>query len=77
MTNGQFGEALKARSVDTRPVFYPMHTMPPYEEDTSYPVAEDLASRGVNLPTHGQLSEGDVQYIAEQIVAVCSRPACA
>lgn len=76
LTNEQFREALAAVGVDTRPVFYPMHTMPPYHENRRYPVAEDLSRRGVNLPTHGHLSEEDVQYISQQIMAVCSQSAC-
>lgn len=59
---------LMERGIETRPVFYPMHAMPPYLDTQShYPVADALSARGINLPTHGLLSEDDVQYIATQI----------
>jgi perosamine synthetase len=70
----QFMAALDEAGIETRPVFYPMHVMPPYRQpNASYPVAESLARRGVNLPTHGLLTEEDVVYIAEQIAKVCVR----
>lgn len=51
-------------NVEMRPVFYPMHIMPPYyETDCHLPVAEKLASRGISLPSHALLEEEDVEYI--------------
>jgi perosamine synthetase len=65
--------ALLGEGIETRPVFYPMHRMPPYREaDGSYPVAESLARRGINLPTHGLLTEEDVVFIADRIRNVCA-----
>jgi len=59
---------LLERGIETRPVFYPMHAMPPYlDTQSQYPVADALSARGINLPTHGLLSEDDVRYIATQI----------
>ena len=61
-------EILESRGVETRPVFYPMHLMPPYEEDpTRYPKATERSARGLSLPTHELLSEADVAYIGEQL----------
>jgi perosamine synthetase len=54
--------------VETRPVFYPMHLLPPYQEDwTRYPKATECAARGMTLPTHEFLTEEDVAYICEQL----------
>ncbi len=50
--------------IETRPVFYPMHVMPPYREDASYPVADTWAQRGISLPTHQFLDAADVERIA-------------
>lgn len=59
---------LDADGIETRPTFYPMHVLPPYAADPAlYPVADDVARRGVNLPTHGLLSEEDVAYVAERL----------
>ena len=59
---------LAEAGIETRPVFYPMHVMPVYREaDGRYPIAEFLASRGFNLPTHGLMTEDDVVYIADKL----------
>jgi perosamine synthetase len=50
--------------IETRPVFYPMHVLPPYKEDAVYPVADLWSQRGINLPTHQALSQADVQRVA-------------
>jgi perosamine synthetase len=61
---------LEADGIETRPVFYPMHVMPPYRNDSrQFPVADHLAARGMNLPTHGLLSENDVDYVVARLRA--------
>ncbi len=61
--------ALDRENIETRPVFYPMHDMPPYKEDRAYPVADRLSARGINLPTHGRMTERDI----DRIVAALAR----
>ncbi len=61
-------EALAADGIETRPLFYPMHIMPAfYDEQANCPVAEDIAARGVNLPTHALLTREDVAYICSRL----------
>jgi perosamine synthetase len=62
--------ALQAQGVETRPVFYPMHVMPPYREaDGAYPQAEACAARGINLPTHGRLTDADLDRICAALLS--------
>lgn len=43
---------LESRGIETRPVFYPVHTMPIYSQKFQrHPVAESLGWRGINLPS--------------------------
>lgn len=60
---------LAEKGIETRPAFYPAHTMPMYCHlaKGSYPIAEDLAARGINLPSSPALSNEDIDYIAHQI----------
>ena len=61
---------LDLAGIETRPVFYPMHLLPPYREDPAlYPNATRCASRGMNLPTHGLLTEADVERICRVLEA--------
>ncbi|ANY65369.1 aminotransferase DegT [Paenibacillus sp. BIHB 4019] len=57
--------------IETRPLFYPMHQMPPYYDTDNYPVADDVSARGFNVPTNALLSEMDMNYICERIVFHC------
>jgi perosamine synthetase len=60
--------SLEAEGVETRPFFYPLHTLPPYADrwrGLSFPAAESLAARGLNLPSHASLTRDDVQYVCD------------
>jgi perosamine synthetase len=59
--------ALRERGVDTRPFFHAIHTMPSHLRQVSLPVAEGLAARGINLPSSVKLTEGQVDYVCEQL----------
>ena len=57
---------MEAKNIEMRPVFYPMHIMPPfYDESVKLPVAEKLAARGISLPSHALLSEEEVKYVCD------------
>jgi len=54
--------------IETRPVFHPLHHLPPYLQPTaSYPVAERLGATGVSLPTHLGLTENDITSVANAL----------
>jgi perosamine synthetase len=55
---------LALANIETRPIFHPVHTMPMYhQENVSLPIAEDLASRGINLPSWHRLSASNLNRI--------------
>jgi perosamine synthetase len=61
---------LDEAGVETRPFFYPLHTLPMYRqaaEGGEFPVAEDLARRGINLPSSAMLTRQDVAYVCERL----------
>ena len=64
---------LKERGIETRPFFYPMHTLPPYERlqlNDEFPVVNRISALGINVPSYGTLSEDDVKYICMNIKEV-------
>ena len=66
----QLAAFLGEKEIETRPLFYPMHIMPVYrDENARCPVSEDIAARGLNLPTHDLLTREDITYICSQIRA--------
>lgn len=60
-------EHLKTVGVETRPLFHPAHTMPPYATPECFPVAESLGARGVNLPSYPGLAPDDVDCVCAAI----------
>lgn len=60
----QVMEEMEGCNIEMRPVFYPMHIMPPYYSGAGrFPVAEKLGERGISLPSHAGLGEEEVKYI--------------
>ncbi|MCM3874662.1 MAG: DegT/DnrJ/EryC1/StrS family aminotransferase [Pyrinomonadaceae bacterium] len=64
-------DRLSQHGVETRPVFHPMHTLPPYremgQEDGEFPVAEQVARSGLSLPTWAGLQREDVVYVCDAL----------
>jgi len=54
--------------IETRPLFYPAHTMPMYARNyRKHRVAEDLAWRGINLPSWPGMSAAQVDTVTASI----------
>jgi perosamine synthetase len=62
-------ERLKRERIETRPVFYCAHRMPHVARpELSLPVAEDIAARGISLPSYPSLGEADVERVCRVLV---------
>lgn len=59
---------LRAVGVDTRPFFYPVHTLPMYNTGQSLPVAEELGRRGLNLPSAATLTAEQIDYVCDALI---------
>jgi perosamine synthetase len=61
---------LRLDGIETRPLFPPVHLMPMYRAIAGrHPTAEDLAARGLNLPSYPDLTDRDVDRICRSIRA--------
>lgn len=59
---------LREAGVETRPLFYPAHTMPMYSQRYErHRVAEELGWRGINLPSWPDLGAEQVRHVAESL----------
>jgi perosamine synthetase len=59
---------LAMEGIETRPVFHPLHHLPPYlQPDSSYPEAERLGATGISLPTHLGLTEDDIRTVCDAL----------
>jgi len=57
----------EGEGIELRPFFNPMHIMPPYESDNSFPVAEELSRKGTNLPSGIKLNKNDIEIVCQII----------
>lgn len=55
------------RGIDSRPVFYCAHRMPMYHEETSFLVAEDIAARGISVPSYPGLTDDQVRLVCSTL----------
>jgi perosamine synthetase len=59
---------LKEKAIETRPIFYPVHTMPMYSQKyQKHKIAENIGWKGINLPSYPDLLEKDVDFICSCI----------
>ena len=58
-------EYLKAHGVETRPLFSPIHKMGTFKSNETFPIAESLTAKGLNLPSYPDLKEEDIFSISE------------
>lgn len=63
--------------IETRPFFVPMHRLPMYASDASFPHTEFLADHGINLPTYSGLSDDSVAEICEALLRAVEATASA
>ena len=59
---------LAGQGIETRPAFYPIHTMPMFSEKyEKHSIAENIAWRGINLPSFPNLTEEEINYVIDNI----------
>ncbi len=76
MERDQLTAQLAEKGIETRPFFYPMHTLPMYSSCSghdSFPVADSLAARGFSLPSSARLCGEDIEFIARTLIALVER----
>jgi perosamine synthetase len=59
--------ALAQQGIETRPVFYPVHTQPIYNTGQCLPVAEELSRRGLSLPSAVTMQSQDIERVCSII----------
>jgi len=68
----RFMERLRAKGIETRTFFLPLHNQPifkkmKYASRKRYPIAEDIARRGLYLPSSSDLKRKEIEYICNCI----------
>ena len=59
---------LDNKKIETRPIFNPINLMPMYNfKKEKFINAENISSRGINLPSFSELKEKELNYICDSI----------
>jgi perosamine synthetase len=80
-TRDELADSLKRHGIDTRPMFIPIHRLPPYQSSarkrrTALPVTDRLSALGLMLPTYSQLAAEDAVRICDAIRTVGREKLC-
>jgi perosamine synthetase len=67
-----FMKKLSDSGIETRPFFYPLHTLPIYQNITNgnLSISEYIAAQGINLPSFANLSENEIDYVCDSIINI-------
>lgn len=71
----ELAAALADRDIDTRPLFHPLHKLPPFREESQrrgehLPITDELAASAIMLPTYNRLTDVDLVRIAGAVAEV-------
>lgn len=58
-----FFSFMKTHHIDSRPFFYPLSSLPMFEEKKGNQVSYDIYERGINLPSYHDMDKDTVEYI--------------
>lgn len=60
--------ALEVRGIETRPFFVPLHRLPPYASAESRPIAEEIARKGINLPSGPTMTDSEIARVYTALI---------
>ena len=58
---------MRENNIDSRPFFYPISSLPMFEKKPGNKVAYDIFERGINLPSHHELTRQDIEYVSTTV----------
>jgi perosamine synthetase len=70
MSRDELMKRLESEGIETRTFFYPIHVQPIYAKQyqgESFPVADELSRKGINLPSGNNLTAGEIEYVCQCI----------
>ncbi|MBI3709087.1 MAG: DegT/DnrJ/EryC1/StrS family aminotransferase [Proteobacteria bacterium] len=66
ITRDELADRLERARIETRPLFYPLHAMPPYKPhagNRAFPNTDWLSENGISLPSAVSLTDAEIDYI--------------
>ena len=76
----EFLRRFTAKNIDTRPFFYPISSMPAYEQYVNgrnmkeiTPISYELSGYGISFPSYGRITKGIVDRVCEEFIGFLSK----
>jgi perosamine synthetase len=69
LTSRELAGQLSSDGIETRRLFIPMNLLPMYATRRKFPVSEHISHNALSLPSSPTLTEEDIDFICERIVA--------
>lgn len=69
-------EYLHLKGIETRPVFFPMHIMPPYisyGNSNDFRISNRISKQGMSLPSSVNLTDFEINHICNEVAGFCSK----
>ena len=73
LSRDSLAERLLLNGIETRPVFYPLHEMPAYQQHRrpgEFPVTDAISRSGLSLPSSVTLRDQDVAAVIDRIAGI-------
>jgi perosamine synthetase len=75
-TRNELIEHLHTKGIETRPVFYTMHEMPPYQQfgdANQLVISSKVSATGISLPSSVTLTEEELEHICRSVQNFCKK----
>ena len=67
----QFMQDLNSKGIETRPIFIPIHTLPPYVnpdlKNSNLEITDFLGDRGLSIPTFSGMRDEDIDRVINEV----------
>jgi perosamine synthetase len=63
ITSDILQKAFAAENVDARAFFWPLSSLPMFEDKPTNKIAWDIPSRAINLPSYHEINDGDIERV--------------
>ena len=70
LSANELGRKLQGKSIETRPLFPPVHKQPIYNTSQCLPVCEYLSSSGLSLPSSSNLCRNQINRVVEVVKSI-------
>jgi perosamine synthetase len=67
ITSDILQKAFAAENVDARAFFWPLSSLPMFEDKPTNKIAWDIPSRAINLPSYHEINDGDIERVCSVV----------